>query len=354
MDLRIGVLGNCQAAGFATSFAVLAPQADRVVVRLDTNDKHGDLAGFADALASCDVLFTQPIENGPFGPLATEHLAPRARRAIILPAFVFRGFHPDRVVLVPEGSGAPIGPMGPYHSALAMAGFIEGVPVARLLRLFNGFTYAALGYFDTFAHDRAFASSWLAPKGYDFDEITADAPAEFMHSPNHPKLAVLFAIARSALLRAGIAPRDAPVPRDDFVECCRWPVYPELARRLGCPGGLDFSVYGRDFTLPAMLEASYVAYGRAGPAAWGGVAPPAVGRARAFLREHVLGRPPPPALTAEDVRIAYRFILGRDCESDAVAEWHAAQHDDMATLRRRLIASAEFGATRATMRARSG
>lgn len=352
--MRVGVLGNCQAGGFAKSLGVLAPGLDLLVVRLDTRDRHGDLDAFAAALADCDVLFTQPVGAGPYGPLAADRLVPRARRAILIPAFAFRGFHPDRVVLLPEGNAvgdaAPASPMGPYHSALAMAGFLEGVPLARLERLFNAFSYAALGYFDIFAQDRAAAIRMLAPMGYDFDAITAAAPAAFMHSPNHPKLAVLFAIARAALVRAGITPRDAPVPADDFVDCCRWPVYPELARALGCPAGLSFAWHGQAFGLARMLEASYQTYAVAGAEAWAALAPGPVERARACLRAHVLGLPPaPPRLSVDDVRDAYRLILGRACESQATAEAHARRFPDMAGLRRALVASAEFRARYAAL-----
>ena len=46
--------------------------------------------------------------------------------------------------------------------------------------------------------------------------------------------------------------------------------------------------------------------------------------------------------TKDDVRTAYRFILGREAESEAVVEEHLSTARDIATLRRRFVGSPEF------------
>ena len=64
-----------------------------------------------------------------------------------------------------------------------------------------------------------------------------------MHIVNHPKIEVLAQLAQLGAKQAGLSGALAPpegVP-DRLARCQTWPVYPELARRLGVPGSLTFT-----------------------------------------------------------------------------------------------------------------
>ncbi|WP_431280811.1 WcbI family polysaccharide biosynthesis putative acetyltransferase [Humitalea sp. 24SJ18S-53] len=350
--MKIGVVGNCQMGGFVDCLRVLAPGHDLLVVRLDVDEPDRDLAGLSDALVACDALFSQVVPSGPCGPLATDALLPRAPGTIILPSLAFGGFHPD-CTYAWHGDGAPvIGPMGPYNSALALACHHEGLPLDRAVRLFNAFTFAALGYFDKFDNDTRVLRRQIDALGFDFGALTAEAPAVFMHVVNHPTIEVLFALARAALRRVGIVPADAAIPADRLAQKEVWPLFPEIAARIGRKGAfriqdIVFKNEARRFDLRAMIEASYRAYAACAPFTM----PPAAERARAFIRGEAPSRAVqrPVGVSVEDVKTAYRLILGRECESDEMAQRQAQIRRDLAQLRRALILSPEFTAQLAEM-----
>lgn len=329
--MRIGVFANCQRLGFADCVAALLPGHEMRVVGVGQLDGGSDLGAIADDLAACDLLFMQNITAEWLGPLTMARLLPRVARAVVFPAIAFTGFQPDSIV------GPEQGPMGVAHSALAMACHAEGLPPDRAVRLFNAFTYAALGYFDLYDVSFRFMAREAAALGYDFAALVREAPGVFMHTTNHPRIDVLMAVARAAVARVGEPVREAALPEDRLAEVAIWPVYPEIAARLGVPGGLVFGAGARRFDLREMVERSYDAYQRLGDFA----RPPAIARARALVRERVLGLPPAGVAIA-DVRLAYRLILGRECESDAVAADHARRYASVAAMRESFLRSAEF------------
>lgn len=329
--MRIGVLANCQRLGFADCVAALLPGHEMRVVGIGQLDRTSDLAAIADDLAACDLLFTQNLTAEWLGPLAMARLMPRAARAVVFPSIAFTGFQPDSIV------GPEQGLMGVAHSALAMACHAEGLPPDRAVRLFNAFTYGALGYFDQHDISFRFMTREARALGYDFGALIREAPGVFMHTTNHPRIDVLMAVARAAVARAGEPLRQAPLPHDRLEDIALWPVYPEIAARLGVAGGLTFGAGARRFELREMVERSYDTYRQMGDF----VRPPAIARARALIRERILGLPPP-GVAIEDVRMAYRMILGRDCESDAVAADHARRYASIAAMREAFLRSAEF------------
>ncbi|MGG5818275.1 WcbI family polysaccharide biosynthesis putative acetyltransferase [Falsiroseomonas sp. HW251] len=289
--MRIGVLGNCQVGGLAASLAALAPRASILAVRLDAMRQHGGTAAenldrLAGDLAACDVVFAQPVPPR-FGPLSGEAFAARAR-PVALPRMGFAGFHPD-CCYVRDGTGALLrGGLDVYNSALLVGCFLEGIPPARARRLFNAYAYASLGYFDVMAEELARLSAAWAALGFDLAAARAEAPAVFMLTTNHPRIGLLHGLARQALARAGLAASDAPPPEDELARSIVWPVYPEIAERLGVEGGLGFQLSWRRRLDPEeMVRASFAAYAAAA-AAPGIASSPQIERVRAFLRAEVL------------------------------------------------------------------
>ncbi len=345
--MKVGILGNCQMWSATDCIAALLPDAEIFAVRTDRGDARGDLDALADALLGCDVLLAQFIPPELFGPLATDRLVPRARRAVALPVISFEGLHPDCVYVFGTDGKPKNGPMNPYISALCMAAYLEDLPVEKAYRLFNAFTYAHLGYFDMHATNLAWLGPVAARFGFDLGVLLAETPPLFMHTVNHPKIDIIFAMVKAALRRLDVPFADVPVPPDPLARMGTWMVFPEIAARLGVPSVDHFESHGRRFGLRDMVQGLYESM----PGWRDYVVPPAVLRARAFIRETVKGLPPPPpppptptpeTLSIQDVRMAFRLILGRDCESDVIAEQHAKLFQTLPQLRRALLASPEF------------
>lgn len=284
--MRIGVLGNCQAAGLAACLQALSPTIDillRPAAEIDVNDSKSVSATAAE-LAACDrVLVQRMSEARPVVAALIQTVVDAAgSRAQLWPLMTFNGLHPDCVYV--QRGGAPIdGAIRPYHSALACAAWLEGLTPARALALFNAFTYAALGYFDAFDAAAVVLRDRAEPLGFDLDGLIRP-PSVFMHTVNHPAIAALMVVAAQALDRLGL-PRlhRAEPPPDTLAEAAIWPVYPEIARRL------DLSADTPD--LSALVAAEYAALDRdrdaRGPFDYAETTP-AVARARAFIRERLI------------------------------------------------------------------
>ena len=88
-----------------------------------------------------------------------------------------------------------------------------------------------------------------------------------MYAHNHPRITVVRDIARAVLARAGIeAEYGDALPADNLANGPVYPVYPEIAERLGVEGSLLFKTGGRYrfLRLPDFIEASFTAYREAG------------------------------------------------------------------------------------------
>ena len=123
--------------------------------------------------------------------------------------------------------------------------------------LFNAYIFALLGYFDEYERARQFVIGKAKEVGYELEPHIVEwrKRGVFMHIVNHPKIEVLAQLAQLGAKQAGLSGALAPpegVP-DRLARCQTWPVYPELARRLGVPGSLTFTgrkdvLFGRKAT----------------------------------------------------------------------------------------------------------
>jgi hypothetical protein len=130
--------------------------------------------------------------------------------------------------------------MAPYHSALAAGCYLQGFSVDRTERLFNSFVFAQLGYFDAYRQAVDFLQKEALRLGYELQAVLKDSSSCFMHIINHPRISFLYEIARQALAKAEIetsADYVEGMVRDELASSVVWPVFPEIARRLGIEGG---------------------------------------------------------------------------------------------------------------------
>ncbi len=238
---RIGLVGSCQVLGMGAALQKMWPDAEISAWHLgpkcpDSRDT------IAQHLATCDLAISQVNEAEADAPLAFANLLETTRRAVFVPTFVFNGFHPD-CIHIKWSTGLLVGPFVNLHSAIIAGGYVLGLPEAKVSRLFNALTYANLGYFDAYKLARRFVMMSYAEHGFDltnlFDDFAKSHDA-FMHTMNHPGIDILGTLAHMTAVKAGLAAPESPPPdgvEDQLALGLSWPVYPELARRLGVSKG---------------------------------------------------------------------------------------------------------------------
>jgi hypothetical protein len=271
---RIAVFGNCQAAGLARSIQALTGGALPSWIFMP-GELHGKIGSgevdLAPVLDHHDILLMQRH--------ASEALLRRhpqiKHKTALFPVISFNAFHPDMVLVRSARTGAYLdGPMGQYHSSLALLAWRSGLDVDAAVRLFNADTYRCLGFFEYWP----VAARALLAEG-DAAGLALGPVLEkwrrggcFMHSLLHPRLGAIADLARVLLHRQGLATLPLNVPDyvyDDLAEGPTWPVYPEIAEALGVEGSHLFwpgtskapgSRLVRVLQLPEFLERSFAAF----------------------------------------------------------------------------------------------
>lgn len=246
--MRFAVIGNCQTEGFRDCLRAYFPAADIAWFSVGVAGAAGRAPGFEATLDRCDRIFAQPVEHPRLGPLRFSELKRRrGDRLSVVPAIAFTGFHPDCVYL-DDGQGGLRGPMGAYHSALAAGAWAAGLDAARACRLFNALVFGRLGYFAQYAESSGLLRAHCASHGLELGDrpgTTWGRGAAFMHTINHPTALVIADLCTLILSGSlGIRAIDPLVLRevmgDRLAAQPVWPVYPEIGRRIGVPGGYLF------------------------------------------------------------------------------------------------------------------
>lgn len=297
--MRIGIVGNCQSRGLIDCLETLAPDHlfDAIQVEQLQDGDDGLLAAVTALANEVDVLFTHLPEYavasaGPQQALRHALSQARPRAVISIPTVVFGGFHPDCCVLRCDGRYIQT-VASYYHSAIIAGAYLCKLPASRVPALFNRFVYAGLGYANDFVQDRRALLENFSNLGFDARFIFS-ARRNFMHSPNHPAVAVLFELAKQMLTRVNVEPRSVPPPEDWLLKySLQWPVY------AGLPGATCSErdeedaaeqlqlIHGeRTISWGALIESSYACYAEhhLENADWFA---PAIDRAARFLSEHV-------------------------------------------------------------------
>lgn len=260
--MKIAVIGNCYVEAVAGCLRQLLPGAE--VTPFWARPSRGEEAlAFRARLGDFDVVCAHRYGSGTF---AWAGLEADAKRFIPLPVLAFTGFQPDNI-LIP----ALRGPMGTNHSAIAVASFLLGLPPERAAGLFNAFIYGSLGYFDRFEQERRRLLRSAAEIGFDLEAEFATWPRPFMHDVGHPAFPTHVSVARILARRLSDHVRDVDWSDPTVVAAANqtkfnaaWPIYPEIAKRLGMPQvPLRFRYHGRgeqDLTLGAFIGMSCALY----------------------------------------------------------------------------------------------
>ncbi len=310
--MRVLVIGNCQAPGLAACLGLMRP---------DWEVAHASLGQVRQAVPTLnpgawtyDRIYTQIMGV----PWVEEHRDVLQAEVRLVPRIVFRGFHPD-MAFVCVGDEHLTAATGPFHSRLALYGFVRRFGIDNTLDLFSKETFHELGYMDAWAD----AVDQLVAEGERVGLPLAASVASwqrrgcFMHAITQPRLFVLADVARALLARDGLEPAVADPEaflHDAMKDDAGWGVYPEIAERLGVPGGYAFKGRGPGtadiLDLRAFVEASFEVY--RGVADQPLVSPGfEVGRidaaVRAVRRASLAGSPPPRTHPYSDLPPAQRW-----------------------------------------------
>lgn len=233
--LRVLVVGNCQVSSVARLMqAMTGDIVARSIEAVPAQMKQIESGDFAlePLLAESDLVFVQPVAG--FEPLVQQRHPQHLHKLRHFPPINYGGFHPDCVYIRRSKGGYVQGRMGDYHSSIVFWAWRQGWSVKETAALFKPEIFEALGFG---SHHEAGAKV-LAELG-----AHAKLPLEplldrwmargvWMHTVNHPHIAVLADLAEALLRREGIEPM---VTMGRFVEDTLahfpiWPVYPGLGR----------------------------------------------------------------------------------------------------------------------------
>ncbi len=289
--LRIRVLTGCQMDGLVSALHILFPTAD-------VNGFHtyrllgGDREKIHADVASADILFTLPLDKT-FGDLSFDRIQTLGPKIQVVPQVVFAAFHPDIIYLERVDGTYVQTPMTDYNSLIATAAYLNGFDVKQTVRLYNAYTYQALSYFGHLDESAASLLADFASHGIDLRDALGRwlrRPEPFMYSVNHPKHFVLADVAVAASRAAGLWDGRSTPSFDTMPDhLARWVVYPvfkEIATRMGKAGSTHFKLVGEDdnncLSLDTFVTRSFESYAKEETSEW--VLPPRLASARSILR----------------------------------------------------------------------
>lgn len=251
---RFVIFGNCQAAGIAR--LIQAMTGDATVQVFETTPSFLARLGAGDVdLASCveqaDIVLVQMV--GEVTRWIRSRLPACEPKVRVIPPISFAGFHPDCVYVATQEGRHLHGPMGEYQSSIAFWSWKHGLSVPEAIALFRDEVYQALGFHDHYQVAYRQLVQMGRRTGYPLGALLDRWRARgcFMHTINHPHLAALADLTELILAKEGVQPLPgvAGWVEDRLANWPVWPVYPEIAARLGVPGSCQFKL-DRGFNPP--------------------------------------------------------------------------------------------------------
>jgi hypothetical protein len=257
--MRISLIGNCQCDSLAACLRAMLPAA-----QIDTYMIHeltGDPDRLVRILADSDHVFAQTS--------ARPHIAPAsAHKVAYFPTIAFSAYHPDLTFVRGRKGGGEVetvsSPLSGYHSLIAAFGYANAIGIEDILSFYHAGVYGRLCFFNRWDHARKELLEEGVDTGMPLNALferwrKGDA---FMHSSNHPTLRVMEDIARTLLRRIGLGSAMESVdPRmaDPLKAMPIWPIYPEIAERLGVEGSMIFRPHEPEsaLSLRQFVESSY-------------------------------------------------------------------------------------------------
>ncbi len=249
---RIAIVGNCQAYGVADCLRRMYPSAWLAAYSwLDFATTH-QRSALMKELSTYDIVLSHEENKYWKADPATFP----AKRLVKFPRLAFTGFQPD---LLPFGKVHFPRPhsFSGWHSQIILGGWRLGISTERVEDLFNSYVYGALGYFDEFGLAMAFQSEEFETSG-----VRVTLPSgPFMHVPNHPNMAAIWAVSEGVCAALGVRPEPSEPPSDQQARRTVWPLYPEIGKRLGQDGSLVFQTEtGQSWGLRQVIDDAFDLY----------------------------------------------------------------------------------------------
>lgn len=272
---RVAVIGNCQAAGVASSVKFLLRQSYvKEILTWETSKWYPSDDHLITDLATFDHIFIQHSWGGRISEETVKTLHEKNLSVTEYPVITFPAFHPDLIYITVDGKDDFLtGPIGAYNSAIALFGYLMGLDVDAALTLYTGDVYERLGYFGMWDHSVSALIKEGARFGIDLQMPINEWLREgsFMHSINHAKILPLAHLAKLLLEKAGIPSTreiDLEYIQDVAKKDAIWPIYPEIGRRFGLTGNHvfkkpDYSVQNHldaYFDLSDFVHSSYASF----------------------------------------------------------------------------------------------
>lgn len=236
--MKVIIVSNCNGQAYYNYLKHFFPNWDvRLAIHKQavewTQDRKPE---FLDFLKVADLFIGMPTSREV---VAEAGLNPQAH-TMVLPGLLFKGLHPDCIMM--KGLLSPLR-NGFYHSKICLAAYVLGLSPDEIVGRYNDRRYKDLGYYTVYKSHRLDVEKqfrWYKPKAaHHFSRWRGEG--DFFFTPNHPRGFVMFDVFHSAMCSAGLQPDVS----DDAIEDARknlpdylaegkiWPVYPELATHLG-------------------------------------------------------------------------------------------------------------------------
>ncbi|MDP3858102.1 MAG: GSCFA domain-containing protein [Stagnimonas sp.] len=242
---RIAIYTNCQGNNLGRCIQALSgtqPPTFRFVTAEDILRPERALEAVRTSLAENDVVLMQPI----YAEAMRAVLPELDEKLVLFPSISFPAFQPDQCYVRIKGTLNEVsGPLGPYHSSIAYYAWRAGMSQSQAADLFCDPVYEQLRFHDYWDSATEALLDEGRRCGMALDGLFKQWRARgcFMHSPNHPKLFAVADIARQVMQKLGLEmlPIDPlEVVWDNLADTSIWPVYPEIARRIGIEGSYIF------------------------------------------------------------------------------------------------------------------
>ncbi len=238
--MKVAIVANCQGEGIANCVKAMNRDVSADFFLISTFwDGTNQVA---DVIANHDLIFAQPF--------LSEYVSESSKSKVhYFPSFAFDAFHPDITYLrgkrVVGDVEAVNGMMASLHSSIVVYGYLRGLSPDQIVGLFNATVFEKLGYLDRWETSKrellAHALSVDMPLDHLFSRW--ERSGCFMHTFNHPEIKVASDIAVELMKKAGLPMKECNPGRylsDPLRAMPVWPVYPEIAARLGLRGDYSF------------------------------------------------------------------------------------------------------------------
>lgn len=239
--MKIVIFSNCQGESLALSLEAMNPDIQtKYIISSEISKNTDELDKICE---ESDYIFIQKH---------VEDSIPDQfkRKVVYFPVIAFSAFHPDityvRAKRKDNGQMETVNSlMVSYHSAIALFGYLRGIPIEKIIGFYNPYVFSKLRYIDGWEESRKL----LIEEG-----LSVDMPLEtllnswqkrgcFMYSFNHPELKVMSDIGALLLKKIGVDVVNKNPDRylnDPLKAMPIWPIYPQISDRYHLQGDYSF------------------------------------------------------------------------------------------------------------------